>query len=327
MAYSGRSIPGLNNGRLVQGRGRYAADVYRPGQCWISLVRSPHAHANVTGVDATAALASPGVVAVITGQDIAKDTKPYSFMLAPDVGLNETEMKGKLLRKYALATDWIGYSGQPVVAVVAESPQAAARGAELVEVTYEPLAVVSDVKSALQPGSPAAVPGWPNNLLFQTTYTRGSVSSAFSRAENVLRGTVSIQRHVPVPLEPRAYVAEYDYREDRLTVWASTQMPHTLRSLLAGCLDIDSEKVHVIQPNVGGAFGAKTPGSDEEILVAVLARKLGRPMCWISWQAATRAKHTSISKWVTSRMVVYADSRSISWPTSVNRKVPGFSPL
>lgn len=285
MGYSGRSIPGRNNERLVQGRGRYAADVYRPGQCWIALVRSPHAHANVTGVDARAAMASPGVVAVITGRDIAEDTKPYSFMLPPDVGLNETEMKGKLLRKYALATDWIGYSGQPVVAVVAESPYEAAKGAELVEVSYQALPVVSDLTAALQPDSPAAVPGWPNNLLFQTTYSRGSVSSAFARAENVLRGTVSVQRHVPVPLEPRAYVAEYDHREDRLTVWASTQMPHTLRSLLAGCLNIDSEKVHVIQPNVGGAFGAKTPGSDEEVLVAVLARRLRRPMCWIEERA------------------------------------------
>jgi carbon-monoxide dehydrogenase large subunit len=239
----------------------------------------------VIEVEARAALASPGVLAVITGRDIADDTKPYSFMLPPDVGLNETEMKGKLLRKYALATDWIGYSGQPVVAVVAESPQAAAKGAELVQVSYEPLAAVSDAKSALKPGSPAAVPGWPNNLLFQTTYNRGSISSAFAKAENVLKGSLSIQRHVPVPLEPRAYVAEYDHREDRLTLWASTQMPHTLRSLLAGCLNIDSEKVHVIQPNVGGAFGAKTPGSDEEVLVALLARRLRRPMCWIEERA------------------------------------------
>ena len=281
MGYSGRAIPGRNNERLVQGRGRYAADVYRPGQCWISLVRCPHAHAKIVSINAEAATRSPGVVAVITGEDIAKDTKPFSFMLPPDVGLNETEMKGKLLRKYVLATDWVGFSGQPVAAIVADSPQSAARGAELVEVIYDPLPVVSDVVSALRPDSPPAVPGWPNNLLFQTTYTRGSVSAAFERASNVLRGSVRVHRHVPVPLEPRAYVAEYDHREDRLTMWASTQMPHTLRSLLSGCLNLDSEKVHVIQPNVGGAFGAKTPGTDEEIIVAVLARRLRRPMCWI----------------------------------------------
>jgi carbon-monoxide dehydrogenase large subunit len=281
MGYSGRAIPGRNNERLVQGRGRYAADIYRPGQCWISLVRSPHAHAKVVEINLAAALSLPGVVAVVTGKDVAEDTKPYSFMLPPDVGLNEADMKGKQLRKYVLATDWIGYSGQPVVAIIAESPQIAARGVELVEVLYEPLPVVGNIEDALKPESPSAVPGWPNNLLFQTTYRRGSPSAAFERAENVLRGTVKIHRHVPVPLEPRAYVAEYDHLEDRLTVWASTQMPHTLRSLLAGCLDLDSEKVHVIQPNVGGAFGAKTPGSDEEVLVAMLARRLRRPMCWI----------------------------------------------
>ena len=281
MGYSGRAIPGRNNDRLVQGRGRYAADIYRPGQCWISLVRSPHAHAKVLEINSAAALSLPGVVAVLTGKDIAEDTKPYSFMLPPDVGLNEADMKGKQLRKYVLATDWIGYSGQPVVAVVAESPQIAAKGVELVEVLYEPLPVVGNIEDALKPDSPSAVPGWPNNLLFQTTYRRGSPSVAFERAENVLRGAVKVHRHVPVPLEPRAYVADYDHLEDRLTIWASTQMPHTLRSLLAGCLDLDSEKVHVIQPNVGGAFGAKTPGSDEEVLVAMLARRLRRPMCWI----------------------------------------------
>lgn len=285
MTYVGRHIPGLNNERLVQGRGLYTADVHRPGQCWIALVRSPHAHARLGNICASAALELPGVVAVLTGEDIAKESKPYSFMLPPDVGLNEANMRGKQLRKYVLATDWIGYCGQPVAAVVADSPFVAARAVELVNVEYEELPAVTDVDAALEPGSPAAIPNWPDNLLFQTTYRRGEPAKAFARAEGVLRGTVKVQRHVPVPLEPRAYVAEYDSREDRLTMWASTQMPHTLRSLLSGCLGIDSERIHVIQPNVGGAFGAKTPGSDEEIIVAVLARQLRRPMCWIEERA------------------------------------------
>jgi carbon-monoxide dehydrogenase large subunit len=281
MTYVGRDIPGRNNKRLVQGRGLFTADVQRPGQCWVALVRSPHAHAKVGEIRTAAALAVPGVVAVVTGTEIAEDSKPYSFMLPPDVGLNEADMQGKKLRKYVLATDWIGYCGQPVVAVVAESPNIAAKAAELVDVEYIELPVVSNIDAALQPDSPAAIPGWPDNLLFQTSYRRGDAASAFARAEGTLCGTVKVQRHVPVPLEPRAYVAEYDYRSDRLTIWASTQMPHTLRSLLAGCLGMDSENVHVIQPNVGGAFGAKTPGNDEEVIVAVLARRLRRPICWI----------------------------------------------
>lgn len=281
MGYSGRKISGLNNRRLVQGHGLFTADVQRPGQCWISLVRCPHAHAKVVGIDAAAARSLPGVVAVVTGYDLTEETKPYSFMLPPDVGLNEADMRGKKFRKYVLATDWVGYSGQPVVAVVAETPHIAARAAELVEVDYESLTAITDVDESLKEDSPSAVPGWPDNLLFQTTYRRGDCQSAFGQAAGVLRGTVKVQRHVPVPLEPRAFLAEYDYREDRLTIWASTQMPHTLRSLLAGCLNLDSEKIRVIQPNVGGAFGAKTPGSDEEVLVAVLARRLRRPVCWI----------------------------------------------
>lgn len=281
MKYVGKGIPGRKNKRLVEGKGLFTADVQRPGQCWVSLVRSPHAHAKVGEIRTSDAYAVPGVVAIITGKEVAEDSKPYSFALPPDAGLNEADMRGKLLRKYVLATDWIGFSGQPVVAVVAESPNIAARAAELIEVDYIELPAVSDAESALEPNSPAAIPGWPNNLLFQTSYLRGNPTAVLAATKGFLKGTVKIHRHVPVPLEPRAYVAEYDHREDRLTIWASTQMPHTLRSLLAGCLSMDSENIHVHQPDVGGAFGAKTPGSDEEVIVALLARRLRRPICWI----------------------------------------------
>jgi carbon-monoxide dehydrogenase large subunit len=281
MKYVGRSVPGRNNKRLVQGKGLFTADVQRPGQCWVALVRSPYAHAKVGEIRTAVALALPGVVAVITGKEVAEESKPYSFALPPDAGINEADMRGKLLRKYVLATDWVGYSGQPVVAVVAETPNIAARAAELIDISYTELPVVSDVEAALQAGSPAAIPGWPDNLVFQTSYRRGDPKSALAGAAQTLRGTVKVHRHVPVPLEPRAYVAEYDHRDGRLTIWASTQMPHTLRSLLSGCLSIDSEMIHVIQPDVGGGFGAKTPGNDEEVLVAILAKRLRRPICWI----------------------------------------------
>ena len=281
MKYVGQRVPGQNNTRLVQGKGLFTADVSRPGQCWVALVRSPYAHATVGEIKTADALALPGVVAVITGKEVAEESEPYSYALPPDVGINEANMRGKQLRKYALATDWVGYSGQPVVAVVAETPNTAARAAELIDVSYVELPVVSDAEAALQPESPAAIPGWPDNVMFQASYQRGDPVSALASAKNSLRGSVKVHRHVPVPLEPRAYVAEYDNRDGRLTIWASTQMPHTLRSLLSDCMGLDSELIHVIQPNVGGAFGSKGPGSDEELLVAILARRLRRPICWI----------------------------------------------
>lgn len=285
MAYVGRGMPGRNNRRLVRGKGLFTADVQRPGQCWVSIVRSPYANAKVGAINAGAARKMPGVVAVITGEDVADASKPFSYAQPPDVGINEADMRGKSFRSFALALDWVGYSGHPVVAVVAESPNAAARAAELIEVDYEELPAVGNVESALQPGSAAAIPGWPDNLLFQTSFQRGHASAALAVAHGVIKGKVKVQRHVPVPLEPRAFLAEYDNREERLTIWASTQMPHSLRSLLAGCLGMTSENIRVIQPNVGGSFGAKTPGSHEEVLIALLARKLRRPVCWVEERA------------------------------------------
>ena len=281
MKYVGQGISGRNNQRLVQGKGLFTADIQRPGQCWVALVRSPHAHARVGKISAEGALAVPGMVAVITGQEVAEDSKPFSFAQPPEVEINQAEMKGKLFRSYALATDWVGYSGQPVVAVVAESPNIAAKAAELIDIDFTELPAVNDAESALQPQSAIAIPGWPDNLVFQTSYRRGDATAALAAAEGIVKGQLKVQRHVPVPLEPRAYVAEYDQRDDRLTLWASTQMPHTARSLLAGCLGMDSENVRVVQPDVGGSFGAKTPGSHEEVLVGLLARRLRRPMCWI----------------------------------------------
>lgn len=281
MKYVGQGIPGRNNERLVQGKGLFTADVQRPGQCWVAIVRSPHAHAKVGEIFIDGALSLPGVVAVVRGQDVAEDSKPFSFAQPPDVDINQADMRGKVFRSYALATDWVGYSGQPVVAVVAESPHIAAKAAELIEIDFTELPAVHDAELALQPDSAIAIPGWSDNLVFQTSYRRGDATRVLAEGQGVVKGQVKIQRHVPVPLEPRAYVAEYDQRDGRLTMWASTQMPHTARSLLAGCLGIDSEDIRVIQPDVGGSFGAKTPGSHEEVLVGLLARRLRRPMCWI----------------------------------------------
>jgi len=298
MTYVGRGIPGRNNRRLVQGKGLFTADVQRPDQCWVSIVRSPYAHAKVRRINADRARELPGVVAVITGDDVARVSKPFSYAQPPDVGINQAEMRGKTFRSFALAMDWVGYSGHPVVAVVAESPNVAARAAELIEVEYDELPVVSRAEAALMSDTPAAIPGWPDNLVFQASFIRGDPDAALAAADRTIAGEVKVQRHVPVPLEPRAFVADYDRREDRLTVWASTQMPHSLRSLLAGCLGMTSENIRVIQPNVGGSFGAKTPGSQEEVLVALLARELRRPICWIEerteyFLAAGHARETA----------------------------------
>ena len=285
MAYIGRRIPGSNNERLVRGKGQYTADVQLPNQCWMALARSPYAHARIERISVAAARTVPGVIDVVTAAEIAEGTVAFRAAPAPDTEVNLADMDGKRLRSYALADDWVGYVGRPVAAVVAEDAHAAARAAELVEVDYEELPVVANAEAALVPGSPTAIPGWKDNLAFETRYERGDATAAQESAAGVLRGRVSVQRHVPVPLEPRAFVGDYDGRTGRLRMVASTQMPHTDRSLLANCLGMTSDAVQVVQPHVGGGFGCKAPGSDEEILVAFLTRRLGRPVRWVEERA------------------------------------------
>ncbi|MEM7018198.1 MAG: xanthine dehydrogenase family protein molybdopterin-binding subunit [Pseudomonadota bacterium] len=279
MTYVGQSMPGRNNERLVQGRGQFTADVQLPNQCWLALVRSPYAQAKIKHIDLEAARALPGVVDILTGEEVAEESNSFGRAMGPE-DINLADMGGKPFRQYALATDWVGYSGRPVVAIAAEDRYTAAKAAELIDIDYEELPVVSDAKAALSPDSPPAIPGWQDNLVFHNRYAKGEANTALEQAHGTLRGTVKVQRHVPVPLEPRAFVGDYDIRSGRLTMWASTQMPHTDRSLLAGCLGMVSEDIHVIQPDVGGGFGCKSPGSDEEILVAIMTRRLGRPVRW-----------------------------------------------
>ncbi|MYF09662.1 MAG: xanthine dehydrogenase family protein, partial [Gammaproteobacteria bacterium] len=280
MGYIGQRIPGRNNLRLARGAGQFTADVQMPNPCFMALVRSPYAHAEIEHVDVSAAQGLPGVIDIATAAEVAQATRPFSFARPPEVEVNLADMDGKRLREYALAERWVGYSGRPVAAVVAEDPNTAAEAAERVAVQYRELPVVASAEDALKPGSPGAIPGWNDNLVFHTRYAKGDAASAIAKAPGVITGRVQVQRHVPVPLEPRAFVADYSTRTGRLTMYASTQMPHTDRSILAGALGMASEDVQVIQPDVGGGFGCKVPGSDEEVLVAFFARRLERPVRW-----------------------------------------------
>ncbi len=280
MGYIGQRLPGRNNMRLARGEGLFTADVQLPRQCFMALVRSPYAHAEIEGIDLSAARALPGVIATATAADLAKSTRPLSFARPPEVELNLADMEGKRLRQHALAEKWVGFSGCPVAAIVAEDASTAAEAAERVEVEYRELPPVADAEAALAPGSTVAIPGWNDNLVFHTRYANGDADAQLKAAPATVSGRVEVQRHVPVPLEPRAFVADYSARTGRLTMHASTQMPHTDRTLLAATLGMASDDVQVIQPDVGGGFGCKVPGSDEEILVAYFARRLERPVRW-----------------------------------------------
>jgi carbon-monoxide dehydrogenase large subunit len=215
------------------------------------------------------------VLAVLTGADVRAAMKPTRW--AADPG----DMGGNSLPSYPLAGERVRFVGEAVAAVVAEDKYTAYWALEQIDVEYEPLPAVTDAVKALEPDSPLVEPSWGTNIMLQKSFTRGDFAAALKRADGVVKGTVKAHRYAPVPLEARAYAAAYDSYQDRLTIWSSTQMPHSLRQFVAETLSIRDADIRVIQPHVGGGFGLKIAPFPEEILVAYLSRTLRRPVRWI----------------------------------------------
>jgi aerobic carbon-monoxide dehydrogenase large subunit len=275
----GRRQPGLNNRRLARGKGVYVGDVMLDDTLHLAIVRSPHAHARIRGIDATAALAHPGVVAVVDGCEIAEHTRPI-----PE-GWDTAAVGARRVDWYALAADRVRFVGEAVAGVVAQTRNDAYQAAKLVDVDYEVLASVGSAEAGLAEGSPLVEPGWGTNVLVTRETGFGDVAAGKLRSAGCVRGTLKLHRTTGVPLEPRGLLASYDDAENLLTLWDSTQNPHPLRVYLAQTLGIPESGIRVIQPSVGGAFGLKQPTFQEEPLVCYLAAKIGRPVRWIEERA------------------------------------------
>jgi len=271
----GSRVPGLNSRALVAGRGIYVGDVTLPGMLHMALVRSIYAHALIKSIDTRAAEATAGVVCVVTGEEIRRNTKPIPQPY------NKAGIGVRAYDWYPLAHDKVRYVGEALAVVVAEDKYTAHKAAELVEVEYEELPVIADAERGMAPGAPLVEPSWGTNLVMDRVTEAGDVAGAFAAADGVVKGTISTQRYMAAPMEPRGYLASYDTFRDQLTVWASTQAPHPLRTFIAHIIGMEESRIRVIQPNVGGAFGSKIPTYQEEPLTAYLARKLGRPVKWI----------------------------------------------
>ena len=257
--YTGARVRRLEDPRLVQGQGRYVADVRLPGMLTAAFVRSPHAHADVQAIDASAARAVPGVVAVLTASDVT--VKPINPKLDGS-GYTATEWP-------ALASDRVRFVGEAVAVVIAETAYAAADAREAVVVEWDPLPAVATLDAALERG----------HVLFRRTQTRGAVDEGFASAAVTVRETFTHERVAPSPLEPRGVVAAWD--GDTLTLWASTQTPRILRGVVAASLGLDEARVRVVTPDVGGGFGLKMHVFPEDLTLAATARRLGRPVRWI----------------------------------------------
>ncbi len=273
MKYVGHSVVGKTNRILVAGKGTFVGDISLPGTCHMTVVRSPHAHARIRSVDTSRADAFPGVVATLTGNEIRDATKP--------IPVHSPALGEKGFQLYALAFDKVRYVGEPVAAVIADTPYAARQAADLVQVTYEELPAVVDPVKALEPGTPLVVDEWGDNILSSRIQTHGDPDRRMKECTGVVRGTVRTQRYTGASIEPRGYLANYERYGDRITLWASTQSPHSLRLFLAEILGMRESQIRVVQPHVGGAFGLKLPTYPEEPLICYAARKLERPVRWI----------------------------------------------
>ncbi len=268
----GKSIKRREDPRFITGRGTYVDDVKLPGMTYAAFVRSPHAHATVKGVDASAAKKMPGVVAVYTGQDVQVGGLPCGWML-PGI---------KVPTRPVLAQGKVRYVGEPVAIVVADSAYTAKDAAETVKVSYEALKGVSDGKKAHQKSAPQLFDEIAQNECFYWTIgDKAATEAAFTSAATVVSQPLLNQRLIPNAIEPRACVASYSRATGELTLWVTSQNPHVHRLLMAAfVLAIPETKMRVISPDVGGGFGSKIFVYNEEVVCSWASKALGRPVKW-----------------------------------------------
>lgn len=272
-ALIGRSVLRREDRRFVTGRGRYVNDLPIEGALSVVVVRSPHAHAIVGQIDAADAVCRPGVIGVFGLADLPELRGALPPPVVPAVPV-------KPYRQSALADGVVRFAGEPVVAVVASDPYRATDAAVAVRVDYTPLAAATDPAGALADAAPLVHPGWQTNVAAAVALETGDLEAALRQAHLVVRRRLRCGRVTALPLEARAVAARWDALTARLHVWSSTQMPYGVRQRVADALGLDPQAVCVVAPDVGGGFGTKGPVYPEELIVAALARRLGRPVRW-----------------------------------------------
>jgi carbon-monoxide dehydrogenase large subunit len=276
----GQAITRREDQRLITGTGQYVDDIARPGEAHAVLVRSPHAHARIAGIDTQAAKAAPGVLAVYTGADLQADGV-NAFPINP--GLKNAAgnpMSGPPY--YALAVGEVRYVGEAVAAVVAQTRQQAQDAAELVVVEYDELPAVVTIEQASAANAPVLWSDAPQNIAAQMEFgDKAATDAAFAKAKHVTRIAFFNQRLVPVAMEPRGSIGEFDAAGGRVILRTSCQNPAGLQKTLAeGILNLPMDKVRVLVTDVGGGFGMKTFLYPEDVVVVHAARKLGRAVHW-----------------------------------------------
>jgi carbon-monoxide dehydrogenase large subunit len=279
----GQGVPRIEDPRLLRGEGRYVDDLRVADATWMQVVRSPHPHARIAGIDTAAASAMPGVRAVLTGADLAADgigTIPNTIKRFGRDGRPMPEPPFPLL-----ASGRTRFVGDAVAIVIGDTPAVAADAAESVTIDYEPLPFVVDTAAALT--GPLVWEDIAGNEAFvHEVGDRASVDRAFAGASHVARVTYTMARVSPNPMEPRSVVGVYDARDGRWTLHAGVQHAHLLRTLLAhDVFGVPETRIRIVADDVGGSFGVKSPLYQEHGLVLWAARRVGRPVRWTCTRA------------------------------------------
>ncbi len=274
-SYIGRSVPRPNLQRLTQGRGQYVSDVVLPRMAHVAYVRSPHAHARIKLTDTAAAKQAPGVIAVVTGAELAKVITPWVGVL--------THLKGiKSAPQHAIAVERACWQGEAVCAVVAGTRAEAEDACALLRVDYEVLPAVTDPETALDAQTPLIHPELGDNLTFERLLNAGDPDKGFAEADAVVETTFLFGRHTGVTNESRAIVADWNPGEQRLTVYQGTQAPHMMQNLFAKHLGLEEHQVRVLTKDVGGSFGIKVHTYADEMATVALAKLLKRPVKFVA---------------------------------------------
>jgi carbon-monoxide dehydrogenase large subunit len=279
--YVGARIKPLKGDGYVTGRARYVADVSLPGMLHMAVLRSSHAHARIRNIETTAAKQAPGVVRVLAGAESRNYLDPIPKVIDPAI------YGGNHVDNHCLALDKVIYVGHPIAVVVANSKQEAKAALKLIHIDYEPLPAVVDAEAALEPNAPRLIEQWDSNILFRSRFAGGDVDRAFSAADHVIEDTMKIHRYSTQPIETRAYVAVLNRFDGTLTLHATAQNPHPLRTQMAGALRMPEHRIRIIVPNLGGAFGLKMHGHPEEALICLMAKLTDRPVKWVEEREET----------------------------------------
>ena len=257
--------------RAVEGKGRHVDDFTLSRTLEVAYVRSPYAHADIGEIDTSAAAAVPGVIAVVTGREIAERMTPWT-------GIMENQPALKSVPQYALAVDRATWQGEPVVAVVAETRAIAEDAAELVAVDWTEKTAIADMLTALDPETPVLHPELGDNKMYERVAEKGDVGAGFAAAAHVVEGTFDFGRHTGVTLEPRVMTSSWDSSEKQLTVYYGGQAVHMIQVLFSKHLGIPERDIRVIAQDCGGSYGIKSHLYGDEFATAVLSIMLDRPV-------------------------------------------------